>query len=75
MKLLWRKLINIQIIHFLFDIYDLIYNLFKNMEKINNEKIKKIISDNLQSESKPKTSKSKLSKEIMDLKNKIEIQR
>ena len=45
------------------------------MEKINNEKIKKIISDNLQSESKPKTSKSKLSKEIMDLKNKIEIQR
>ena len=69
------KLISTQTIHFLFDIYELIYNLFKNMEMTKNEKIQKIATENLLSESDLNTSKKKLSKEIIDLKNKIEIQR
>ena len=69
------KLISTQTIHFLFDIYELIYNLFNNMEMTKNEKIQKIVTENLLSESDLNTSKKKLSKEIIDLKNKIEIQR
>ena len=69
------KLISTQTIHFFFDIYELIYKLFKNMEESCNEKIQKIVTENLISESEVNTSKKKLSKEIIDLKNKIEIQR
>jgi len=69
------KLLSTQTIHFLFDIYELIYNLFNNMEMTKNEKIQKIATENLLSESDLNTSKKKLSKEIIDLKNKIEIQR
>ena len=69
------KLISTQTIHFLFDIYELIYNLFNNMEMTKNEKIQKIATENLLSESDLNTSKKKLSKEIIDLKNKFEIQR
>ena len=45
------------------------------MEESCNEKIQKIVTENLISESEVNTSKKKLSKEIIDLKNKIEIQR
>ena len=69
------KLISIQTIPFLFDIYELIYNLFKNMEESNNEKIQKIAAENLLSENDLNLSKKKLANDIIDLKNKIEIQK
>ena len=74
-KFEYVKLISIQTISFLFDIYELIYNLFKNMEESSDEKIKKITTENLLSESELNISKKKLSKDIIDLKNKIEIQK
>ena len=69
------KLISIQTIPFLFDIYELIYNLFKNMEESNHEKIQKIVAENVLSENDLNLSKKKLAEEIIDLKNKIEIQK
>ena len=68
------ELISQQTMNFLLDIYELIFNLFKNMEDSTNKKIHQIIADNLLSEEKLAQSKNQLRKEIIDLKNKIENQ-
>ena len=68
------ELISQQTMNFLLDIYELIFNLFKNMEDSTNKKIQEIIAENLLSEDKLAQSKNQLRKEIIDLKNKIENQ-
>ena len=68
------ELISQQTMNFLLDIYELIFNLFKNMEDSTNKKIQEIIAENLLSEDKLAQSKNQIRKEIIDLKNKIENQ-
>ena len=72
-KYLLVKFLSGQIIDYVFLIYELFYNLIKNYGEISDKKIHDIISNNLIEEDKLKKLNKKLSSEIIDLKNIIEI--
>ena len=72
-KYLLVKFLSGQIIDYVFLIYELFYNLIKNYGEISDKKIHDIISNNLLEEDKLKKLNKKLSSEIIDLKNIIEI--
>ena len=72
-KYLLVKFLSGQIIDYVFLIYELFFKIIKNIEEKQNKKIQDIIKDNLLIEDKLKKSNKKLSNEIMDLKNIIEI--
>ena len=71
-KYLLVKFLSGQIIDFVFHIYDLFYNIIKNMEEKHDKNIQDLTSKNLIEEDELLTSKKKLAKEIIDLKNIIE---
>ena len=70
------KLLSIQIMNFLFDIYELIYKIIINMEESKNKTIQNLISNNLLEEEKKekntKKAKQKILKENSELKCNIE---
>ena len=72
-KYLLVKFLSGQIIDYVFLIYELFFKIIKNIEENQNKKIQDIIKDNLLIEDELKKSNKKLSNEIMDLKNIIEI--
>jgi len=72
-KYLLVKFLSGQIIDYVFLIYELFYNLTKNYGEISDKKIQDIISNNSLKEDKLKKLNKKLSSEIIDLKNIIEI--
>ena len=72
-KYLLVKFLSGQIIDYVFLIYELFYNIIKNNEEIHSKKIQDIISNNLLEEDNLKKINNKLSSEIIDLKNIIEI--
>ena len=72
-KYLLVKFLSGQIIEYVFLIYELFFKIIKNIEENQNKKIQDIIKDNLLIEDELKKSNKKLSNEIMDLKNIIEI--
>lgn len=72
-KYLLVKFLSGQIIDYVFLIYELFYNIIKNNEEITSKKIQDIISNNLLEEDNLKKINKNLSSEIIDLKNIIEI--
>ena len=72
-KYLLVKFLSGQIIDYVFLIYELFYNIIKNNEEIHSKKIQDIISNNLLEEDNLKKINKNLSREIIDLKNIIEI--
>ena len=72
-KYLLVKFLSGQIIDYVFLIYELFYNIIKNNEEIHSKKIQDIISNNLLEEDNLKKINKSLSSEIIDLKNIIEI--
>ena len=72
-KYLLVKFLSGQIIDYVFLIYELFYNIIKNNEEIHSKKIQDIISNNLLEEDNLKKINKNLSSEIIDLKNIIEI--
>lgn len=72
-KYLLVKFLSGQIIEYVFLIYELFFKIIKNIEENQNKNIQDIIKDNLLIEDELKKSNKKLSNEIMDLKNIIEI--
>ena len=72
-KYLLVKFLSGQIIDYVFLIYELFYNIIKNNEEIHSKKIQDIISNNLLEEDNLKKINKSLSSEIINLKNIIEI--
>ena len=70
------KFLSNETINFVFDIFELFYKVIKSMEENQKAKIQKLVADNLLEEEKLKQDKesfkNKMSKENVDLKNKIE---
>jgi len=69
------EFISVDTINFLFHIYEYFFKIIKNMEEYKNKEIQELTQNNLLSEEKLEISKKKLLEEIINLKNKIEIQK
>lgn len=70
------KFLSNETINFVFDIFELFYKVIKSIEESQKTKIQKLVADNLLEEERLKQEKEnfkkKMSKENVDLKNKIE---